>query len=166
MFLLRYYHRAASNCKICFVRRVINGARGKREKERESRRVVRRCSRVAGGRGIGRLSCRLRGWKTYLPTYLPMVVPWLRGRDHNLYNGLAKVYPESRFCEETGMENRGEQTLSVRSYGRCIIIAPSPSSSPHHHFSLPLLPNRSSHHLRTGCILFTMYPHTSLYNRE
>lgn len=31
-----------------------------------------------------------------------MVVPWLRGRDHNLYNGLAKVYPESRFYEETG----------------------------------------------------------------
>lgn len=59
-----------------------------------------------------------------------------RGRDHNLYNGLAKVYPESRFSarKRDGERNRREQTLSVRSYGRCIIIAPtisSRSSPPH-----------------------------------
>jgi hypothetical protein len=56
---------------------------------------------------------------------LPAVVPWLRGRDHNLYNGLAKLYPESRFREETrrriGGGVGGEQTLPL--YGRCIIIA-------------------------------------------
>jgi len=49
---------------------------------------------------------------------LPAVVPWLRGRDHNLYNGLAKVYPESRFREETGRRIGGggvggERTLPV-----------------------------------------------------
>lgn len=34
VFLLRHYHRVASNRKICFVRRVINGDRRKRERKR------------------------------------------------------------------------------------------------------------------------------------
>lgn len=116
MFLLRYYHRAASNRKICFVRHVMNGAE---ESERESERAGRRRSH----RGIGRL----------LPApgmeNLPMAVPWLRGRDHNLYNGLAKVYPESRFCEKTGWRMEGNRPFPfvAARYGRCIIIAPRPS---------------------------------------
>lgn len=58
------------------------------------------------GRTWSTVTIRIRGIGELLP--LPRdgkptaEVPWLRGRDHNLYNGLAKVYPESRFCEETG----------------------------------------------------------------
>lgn len=61
---------------------------------------------------------------------LPMAVHWLRGRDHNLYNGLAKVYPESRFCEKTGWRMEGNRPFPfvAARYGRCIIIAPRPPS--------------------------------------
>jgi len=118
VFLLRYYHRAASNRKICFVRRVMNGARKKvREKA---------CIWVAAvhAGGIGRLLPAL-GMEN-----LSMTVPWLRGRDHNLYNGLAKVYPESRFYEKTGWRMEGNRPFPfvAACYGRCIIIAPQPPS--------------------------------------
>lgn len=48
--------------------------------------------------------------------------PRLWGRDHNLYNGLAKVYPESRFLARREQRKESADPL-VRSYSRCIIIA-------------------------------------------
>lgn len=72
-------------------------------------------------------------------------VPWLRGRDHNLYNGLAKVYPESRFLARREQRKESADPL-VRSYGRCIIIA----------LACPI----------PRCILFTMCPHTCCRESE
>lgn len=127
MFLLRYYHRAAFNRKICFVRRVMNGAGRRREREDA------RTPRVRTG-GIGEAFRRLQGMEN-----LPTIVPWLRGRDHNLYNGLAKVYPESRFCEETGTGGRREGTDPFRSQLRTLHYNRDPTDRPPRRTSPPRL---------------------------
>lgn len=141
VFLLRHYHRAASNRKICFVQRMMNGSRRKREKERERVKGERNRKRAVFARARRRAlaDCKGNRKKAFGATEMENLAGGAlaaRGRDHNLYNGLAKVYPESRFSarKRDGERNRREQTLSVRSYGRCIIIAPtisSRSSPPH-----------------------------------